>query len=85
MFGMFATQAKGDPTMSATLFEGFFPPRPRRSGFWTRLAVVRQSLAAWRRRTRARRALLAADDRMLADLGISRAQASFSALRGPLD
>ncbi len=71
--------------MSAVLFELFQPARPHRSWLRTRLAEVRQSLAAWRRRAAARRELLAADPRMLADLGISRAEADFRAVSGRFD
>jgi uncharacterized protein YjiS (DUF1127 family) len=79
--------------MSITLLGPIRPARTRLSWFrawfraWFRvvLAAVRQGLIARRRREAARRELLAADPRMLADLGISRAQAHFRALNGPLD
>jgi uncharacterized protein YjiS (DUF1127 family) len=71
--------------MSAILCETLYPSRPRRSGVWTRVAEAQEFLTAWRRRARARRELLGADDRMLVDLGISRAQANFEAVSGRLD
>jgi uncharacterized protein YjiS (DUF1127 family) len=53
---------------------------PRHSALhWVSNAVARQvtTLRAWRRRTRDRAELAALDDRMLADIGISRAEAEF--------
>jgi uncharacterized protein YjiS (DUF1127 family) len=71
--------------MSAALLEVLQPARPRHSWLRTRLAAAGQFFAAWRRRARARNDLLHADDRMLADLGISRAEAKFLAVNGKLD
>ncbi len=53
---------------------------PRHSAVhWVGDAVARlvTTLRAWRRRTRDRAELAALDDRMLADIGISRAEAEF--------
>ncbi len=75
--------------MSAALFQALQPSRrrarPLRSWLNRRLAAATQLLAAWRARARARNALLRADARMLADLGISRAEANFRALSDRLD
>jgi uncharacterized protein YjiS (DUF1127 family) len=53
-------------------------PRHPASG-WVSNAVARLSttLRAWRRRAKDRAQLAALDDRMLADIGISRAEAEF--------
>lgn len=79
--------------MSAVLFEALHPsPRPAhrpsrklRSWLSRRLSAAGQFLAAWRARARARDGLIHADARMLADLGISRAEAHFRALTDRLD
>jgi len=71
--------------MSVTIIETFGHTRlwlhRMRKGF----AVLRQRFLDWRRDVRARRELLAADPRMLADIGISRAEANFRALNGRLE
>ncbi|HUC18088.1 MAG TPA: DUF1127 domain-containing protein [Acetobacteraceae bacterium] len=71
--------------MSVAIFETFRPPRQRLHGMRKGFAMLRQRFLDWRRDVRARRELLAADPRMLADIGISRAEADFRALSGPLD
>lgn len=71
--------------MSATVLETRAAPCQQGATPRTWLAATLAPVAAWRRRARARRQLLAADPRMLADLGISRAQAMFTALEGRLD
>ncbi|MDA8049596.1 MAG: DUF1127 domain-containing protein [Rhodospirillales bacterium] len=75
--------------MSAARLEALHFPRQRRSAlrvrFATAIACVAAQWAAWRRGARARRELLAADPKMLADLGVSSAQAVFTALESPLD
>lgn len=77
--------------MSLTLLDQIRPrPAQRRfSRLRAFLAVALKAVIAgfiaWRRQAAARRELLAADPRMLADLGISRAEASFRALSGKLD
>ncbi|HTU52947.1 MAG TPA: DUF1127 domain-containing protein [Acetobacteraceae bacterium] len=81
--------------MSAALFEALHPSRwpsrrhrparPLRSWLNRHFSAAVQTLAAWRARARARNALLRADARMLADLGISRAEAHFRALNDRLD
>lgn len=70
--------------MSATLIE--YPHRSRAQYSLVRASVgaLLARLAAWRRRARARQELISADPRMLADLGISRAEAEFRALEDPL-
>jgi len=70
--------------MSATLIP--FPHRSSEQGVLVRASVgaLFSRLVTWRRRVRARRDLLSADPRMLADLGISRAEAAFRALEDPL-
>ncbi|MCW9034444.1 MAG: DUF1127 domain-containing protein [Rhodospirillales bacterium] len=49
-----------------------------RDGFWTKVAntfvMVSDLLATWHQRTGQRKALLSLDDRILSDIGISRAQ-----------
>ena len=81
----FSVPTEESPTMSAILSEILYASPPRRYGLWARLGVIREFSVAWRRRARARRELLGADDRMLADFGISRAQANFEAVSGRLD
>jgi uncharacterized protein YjiS (DUF1127 family) len=76
---------RGATPMSVAIFEAFRPARARSHWFRRGLAKTHQRIIAWRRRARARRELLAADPRMLADLGISRAEADFRALSGRLD
>jgi uncharacterized protein YjiS (DUF1127 family) len=75
--------------MSAALFEALHPSprasRKLRSWLNRRLSAAAQFLAAWRARARARDGLIHADARMLADLGISRAEANFRALADRLD
>jgi len=71
--------------MSVILLASYRPARTRLSWYRVVLAAARQSFIAWRRRAAARRELLAAEPRMLADLGISRAEANFRAMNGPLD
>ena len=77
--------------MSAALFEALHPSRRHRparalrSWLNRRLFAAGQFLAAWRARARAREGLIHADARMLADLGISRAEAHFRALADRLD
>ncbi|MGH7068613.1 MAG: DUF1127 domain-containing protein [Acetobacteraceae bacterium] len=71
--------------MSATLIQF-----PRRTGgqcslLQASVGSVLLGIAGWRRRARSRRELIAADSRMLADLGISRAQAEFMALESRLN
>lgn len=66
--------------MSATCLDMDCPRFAHRRGLRDRLSGMREFLAAVRARSRARRALLAADPRMLADLGISQAQAQYTAL-----
>lgn len=68
--------------MSATCLD---MNRPRTRSLRDRLSGVHGFVAAVRARSRARRALLGADARTLADLGISRAQAQYSALSDRLD
>ncbi len=68
--------------MSASGFVGASAGRVPASGlFGSVMRRVRKGVAlAWRKR-RTRRMLTDMDDRMLSDLGISRAQASFEASR----
>lgn len=53
--------------------------RPRRRATKGMVARMLAWLRAWRRRAKDRSALAALDDRMLADIGISRAEAEFLA------
>jgi uncharacterized protein YjiS (DUF1127 family) len=71
--------------MSAALLEALHSVSPRRPRLAMRIAWVGQLLTAMRRRARARNDLLHADARMLADLGISRAEANFRVLHDRLD
>ncbi|MGH7190292.1 MAG: DUF1127 domain-containing protein [Acetobacteraceae bacterium] len=66
--------------MSAALIQ--FPHRStgERPRLWKWVGAVLLGIAAWRRRARSRRELISADRRMLADLGISHAQAGFMAI-----
>ena len=63
------------PWLAVTDFRREVRRRPARN----RGARVLASLREWRRRARNRAELAALDDRMLADLGISRAEAEFLA------
>ena len=74
----FAHLTKETPMQTITSLPRIGLKRPRLAG-WPRLALhaLRRRLGAWRRNRDTRLALERADPRMLADLGISPAQAEF--------
>ncbi len=71
--------------MSVTIIATFRTTRPRLHRIRKGFALLRERFLDWRRDVRARRELLAADPRLLADIGISRAEANFRALNGRLE
>lgn len=71
--------------MSANVIEFRHRPAKRHSPVLAIARALNLHVVAWRRRARARRDLLAADARMLADLGISHAEAQFRAVEGLRD
>lgn len=54
---------------------GAFAPRTSRPGIGAMLRRLGRGVAAWQERARMRRGLAAMDDRLLRDIGLTRAQA----------
>lgn len=71
--------------MSASLILFPRPSTGARSLARKSVGALVLGIVAWRRRARSRRELISADPRMLADLGISHAQAEFAALESRFD